>query len=123
LLEQAGLDSGQVTPWNAYPWYINRAPREVELRAGTTPLARLLSLLASVRVVLLLGREARRAWTIFSQAHPQLAADLPAVDTRHTSARRSSPRTPNGASDGVPSSSRRSRPSQRSFAAPQPCHG
>jgi hypothetical protein len=42
-------------------------------------------LLTSVRVVLLLGREARRSWTLFSNAHPDLAAELPTVDTRHTS--------------------------------------
>jgi hypothetical protein len=85
LLEGVGLDSSQITPWNAYPWYINRAPRDVELRVGTTVLARLMPLLGSVRVVLLLGQQARRSWTLFAHAHPELAAQIATVDTRHTS--------------------------------------
>ena len=30
----AGVDVSDVTPWNAYPWYINAAPRAAQLDAG-----------------------------------------------------------------------------------------
>lgn len=52
---EAGLDPSEVVPWNAYPWYINRAPSAVEMRQGTEPLKRVLGLLPELRVVLLLG--------------------------------------------------------------------
>lgn len=57
----AGIGAFDVTPWNAYPWYINRAPKAAELDAGVEPLLELLDLMPSPRVVLLQGRERRRA--------------------------------------------------------------
>ena len=34
LLDEAGISPAQMNPSNAYPWYINRAPRARELGAG-----------------------------------------------------------------------------------------
>lgn len=55
LLGDAGIPVGETLPWNTYPWYINRPPQAAELDAGVEPLARLLSLLPRLQVVVLLG--------------------------------------------------------------------
>ncbi|NIZ90027.1 uracil-DNA glycosylase [Kineosporiaceae bacterium B12] len=75
-----------ITPWNAYPWYINRAPTAAELTAGVTPLHRLLQLLPDLRVVLLQGRHAQRGWELAMRRYPDFLRDrpdLPVVPTFH----------------------------------------
>lgn len=87
FFEQAGLDPADVLPWNAYPWYINAAPNRAQLTAGLDPLRRLVELLPRLRVVLLLGRDARAAWQMFLTRHRGLVAEreLVALSTYHPS--------------------------------------
>jgi hypothetical protein len=56
LLADAGIAPARMTPWNAYPWYINRKPNAAELAAGLDPLRRLLGRLPHIRVVMLRRR-------------------------------------------------------------------
>jgi len=65
----AGIAPRDVTPWNAYPWYINRKPTAAERAAGVDPLARLIRLLPHLRVVLLQGRDAQAAWRRLEGEH------------------------------------------------------
>lgn len=83
LLERAGIDVADTMPWNAYPWYVNRAPTAVELRAGVSPLRRLLKALPAVEVVLLLGKHAERSWELLEAAHPEAAFRPRVLRTRH----------------------------------------
>ena len=53
LFDQYGISPRSVLPWNAYPWYINRAPRAVERDAGAVVLGELIDLMPRLRVVLL----------------------------------------------------------------------
>lgn len=69
LLEASGVAAAQVTPWNVYPWYINRAPTSAELDAGLPPLIHLLDAVRP-RIVLLLGRHADRAWARLAHRDP-----------------------------------------------------
>lgn len=62
LFEAAGIVPRQVLPWNAYPWYVNRAPSAAELDAGAQVIVELLELLPDLRVVLLQGRDAEAGW-------------------------------------------------------------
>ena len=82
-----GIEPSDITPWNAYPWYINRAPATAELRLGLDPLARLLDLLDQVGVVLLQGKDAQRSWRLFERRFPTLVKDrhLTVLPTYHPS--------------------------------------
>ena len=72
--------------WNAYPWYINRAPRAAELDAGVEPLRRLLALLPRLGVVMLHGGSARDSWRrLAGRRYPDLALRPEVVCTYHTS--------------------------------------
>ncbi|NEM90881.1 uracil-DNA glycosylase [Galbitalea soli] len=62
LFESAGIRPRQVLPWNAYPWYVNRAPSAAELEAGAEVIVELLELLPELRVILLQGRDAEAGW-------------------------------------------------------------
>jgi hypothetical protein len=62
LFEQFGIDPSDVLPWNAYPWYIDRAPRADELEIGAAVMVNLFDLLPELKVVLLQGNEAVAAW-------------------------------------------------------------
>jgi uracil-DNA glycosylase len=85
LLAEAGIAPVKMTPWNAYPWYINRAPKAAELEAGMNPLRRLLALLPRLRVVMLHGGEAQSQWQKFTKASPASAARYVVLPTYHTS--------------------------------------
>ena len=85
LLAEAGIDPVKMTPWNAYPWYINRPPNAAELEAGMNPLRRLLALLPRLRVVMLHGGDAQSQWRKFTQASPAIAARYVVLETYHTS--------------------------------------
>lgn len=62
LLEAAGIPAFELLPWNAYPWYINRAPKTAELDAGVATILHLLDLARDLTVVLLQGSDAGHAW-------------------------------------------------------------
>jgi hypothetical protein len=55
MLDEAAIAVSDILGWNAYPWYINRAPRAAELEVGVEPLRRLCGLLPELRVVMLHG--------------------------------------------------------------------
>lgn len=80
----AGIDPANLVPWNAYPWYINRAPTAAEREAGVEPLARLLDLLPQLRVILLQGRDAQDTWRRLVRRHPTVAeGTLTVISTFH----------------------------------------
>lgn len=87
LLEHAGLVAADLTPWNAYPWYINRSPKTTELEAGLPTILRMMELMPDVRVVLLQGSEAKRSWKMLNRHHSREIVDrqLVAVETYHPS--------------------------------------
>lgn len=70
---EAGIEALDTTPWNAYPWYINRKPNASEQQAGVDPLVRLLALLPDLRVVLLQGGDAQATWRRLERKHPEIA--------------------------------------------------
>lgn len=83
--DAAGIAPDDVIPWNAYPWYINRAPKASERQAGVDPLLRLLGLLPRLRVVLLQGRDAQDTWRRLAARHPEILQfkSLQIVSTYH----------------------------------------
>lgn len=87
LLEHADLLAADLTPWNAYPWYINRSPRTTELEAGLPTIVRMIEMMPDLRVVLLQGSDAQRSWRMLKRRHPRLIAErhLLAVETYHPS--------------------------------------
>ncbi len=85
LLDDADIPVGETLAWNAYPWYINRAPRAAELDAGAEPLRRLLGLLPRLRVVMLHGGSAQDGWKRLVGRHPGLESGLEVIPTYHTS--------------------------------------
>lgn len=74
FMTEAGIDPAEFIPWNAYPWFINAGPSTVQLRAGTEPLRRVIDLLPDLRVVLLQGGHARKAWQYFMREHGDMVA-------------------------------------------------
>jgi hypothetical protein len=84
LLADAGIAPAKMTPWNAYPWYINRKPTSTELTAGFRPLRRLLELLPHLRVVMLNGAEAQSLWRKLTAADPSTADAYFVVPTYQT---------------------------------------
>jgi hypothetical protein len=81
----AGIHARDVTPWNAYTWYINRAPNASERQAGVDPLLRLLALLPLLRVVLLQGLDAQDTWHRLARRHSEIVQreQFQIVDTYH----------------------------------------
>lgn len=72
LIAEAGVEIGEITPWNDYPWYINTKPTATQLKAGVEPLRRLVALLPQLTVVLLQGGEAQSVWKRLVKRHPEL---------------------------------------------------
>ncbi|MFJ7591314.1 uracil-DNA glycosylase [Streptomyces sp. NPDC097617] len=85
IFEGAGIAPCDVTPWNAYPWYINRSPKAAELQAGVEALNQLLELMPKTEVVLLQGNEAQDVWRRLLKTHPAVIGDrtLQVVSTYH----------------------------------------
>ena len=85
IFEDAGIAPRDVTPWNAYPWYINRSPNAAELQAGAEVLRQLLGLMPKGDVVLLQGNEAQDVWRRLLKTHPEAVRDrtLEVVSTYH----------------------------------------
>lgn len=83
----AGIEPSDVTPWNAYPWYINRAPTPNELGFGADALASLLEITPEVSVIMLQGVDAKKGWSVFRTRHRELIEDrkLSVVGTCHPS--------------------------------------
>ena len=64
LFAAAGIAQAEVLPWNAYPWYVNRALTAAERQAGISPLVELLDLAPNISVVLLQGNDAQDSWSV-----------------------------------------------------------
>lgn len=75
LFDQYAITARQVLPWNAYPWYVNRAPRAAEREQGAAVLADLIPLLPNLRVVLLQGNDAADTWRRVMKAHPTMTTE------------------------------------------------
>ncbi len=84
LLHEAGLSASDMTPWNAYPWYINRKPTAKEINAGIDPLRRLIAVLPRLQVVMLNGGDAQALWTKYTALHPGVARKYLVLPTYHT---------------------------------------
>lgn len=72
LMEHAGLLAADFLPWNAYPWYINRAPTRVELEEGAAALRGLIEILPKLEIVMLQGIHARDVWRMALEQDPGL---------------------------------------------------
>ena len=70
LFESVGIGPSDVTPWNAYPWYINAAPNAAQLDVGLDPLYRVLELMNQPAVLLLQGGHAQAAGRKFEMRWP-----------------------------------------------------
>ena len=57
----AGIAISDITPWNSYPWFIDRAPTGPEVRLGVPPLLAIARMMTNLQVVLLHGNEIGRA--------------------------------------------------------------
>jgi hypothetical protein len=87
FLREAGIDYGQVVPWNAYLWYINSDPTAGQLSAGVEPLRGLLGLMPLLRVVVLHGTAAAKGWKLFLREHHGMVErrGIAWLATHHTS--------------------------------------
>lgn len=86
LMEQAGLTPADFTPWNAYPWFIGRAPTAAEIREASSSLVGLIDLLPKLKVVMLQGGQAQAAWRIALEAQPDIRdRRLITLETYHPS--------------------------------------
>ncbi|WP_421874631.1 uracil-DNA glycosylase [Mycolicibacterium wolinskyi] len=85
LFEQHGISPRKVLPWNAYPWYVNRAPKAGELNAGAAVLLQLLDLVPTCCVVLLQGTHAVDVWHRMLKLSPTLPQErgIEAVESIH----------------------------------------
>lgn len=75
LLETVGLSPADLLPWNAYPWYINRAPKASELDAGVLTVLKLMDLAPNLELVLLQGSHAAHAWDRLVRLNPTIETD------------------------------------------------
>lgn len=87
LLTGAGLSPFDLLPWNAYPWYIDKAPTAAQLDAGVDTVLHLLDLAPRVTVVLLQGNDADHGWRRLLRRHPGIEREhgLTVVRTFHPS--------------------------------------
>lgn len=75
LVTRAGLSTSDLLPWNAYPWYINRAPNSAELDAGATTILELLQIASRIQVVMLQGKDAAHTWKRVLGQRPSIETD------------------------------------------------
>lgn len=73
-LRNTGIDQFSITPWNVSPWYSNTGVSEESLMRGAATVAQIISLMPALRVVLIQGTEALRAWEEY--VIPLHSADL-----------------------------------------------
>lgn len=84
LLRDAGIDrSSEYAAWNVVPWYVGdgtriRAVRNTDLEEAQPATEELLTLLSSVRVVVLFGKAAVRAWR-------RIGSSIDAIEAPHPS--------------------------------------
>lgn len=85
LFETVGVGPSDVTPWNAYPWYINAAPSGAQLNVGLDPLFRVLELMSRPAVLLLQGGHAQTTGRKFEKRWPGYldARGIKVVTTYH----------------------------------------
>lgn len=77
LNREAGIDRRLTVTWNIVPWYIGdgnkiRAAKRSDIEAGKTHLWTLLSMLADLRCIALIGRKAQRVEPVLRQRYPRL---------------------------------------------------
>lgn len=87
LLQEADLPWKVCVPWNAVPWYINRAGRAHELIEALPSLHRVRGLLPRLSEVALMGNSAQSAWRQYARHYPSDVADIEASPSCHTSVR------------------------------------
>ena len=69
-LREVGMDRGrEIVTWNAIPWYLGtgraiRAARSSDIEEAHQARVELVALLPQLRVVVLLGKAAQRAWSL-----------------------------------------------------------
>ena len=85
LFADSGINAGDVVPWNAYPWYINKAPTAAQLEDGVQPLLDIIALMPRLRVVMLHGGSAHDGWRRLARRSPATVAGLTVIETYHTS--------------------------------------
>ncbi|RAU92884.1 uracil-DNA glycosylase [Mycolicibacter senuensis] len=87
LFEAQGIPPSWVLPWNAYPWFIDRAPNAQEKKAGAKVLCELIDMVETLEVVLLQGGAAISVWRHVKKLRPSLDADrgLVIVESIHPS--------------------------------------
>lgn len=87
LLAAVGLSPFDLLPWNAYPWYINRAPTGEQLDAGVETILHLLDHLPRLQVILLQGGDAQKAWRRVLRRRPTIVRErsLSTIQTYHPS--------------------------------------
>lgn len=78
LNEEAGLPRARTVTWNVVPWYVGngtkiRAVNRADIKASELHLRDLLRLLPALRAVVLIGRKAQRAKSVFERFAPQCA--------------------------------------------------
>ena len=80
-----GITARDITPWNAYPWYINRQPTTAERETGVEPLLCIVELMPRLTVVLLQGGDAADTWRRLLRQRPEIVCErnLTVVDTYH----------------------------------------
>ena len=85
LFDEFGIPVRQVLPWNAYPWFIDRAPRAAEREEGARVLADLIGVLPDLLVVLLQGNDAVDTWRRVEKVRPDLVKErkLEVVESIH----------------------------------------
>jgi uracil-DNA glycosylase len=88
FLREAGIErSREVVTWNVIPWYVGdgdriRSVTTQDIHEAEPALVELLGLLPELRVVVLLGRQAERAWRVAG-----IDNDLPVLTAPHPSPR------------------------------------
>lgn len=87
LLAAVGIPPSRAMLWNAYPWYINKAPTPAQLRSGALVLTEVLRLMPKLRVVMLNGRDAQAMWEFARIQGAELPAGAKVISTFHTSRR------------------------------------
>lgn len=90
LLEEAGIDRpSDLVTWNVVPWYIGtnakiRAADVNDLAAGRRYVSELIGLLPNLRVVVLIGKKAAKAWAGLDPGLPAIEAPHPSPQNLNT---------------------------------------
>ena len=94
LYESAGISQTDTVPWNAYPWFIHdelagKGLDGTQISEGQRPLWKMIEMLRELRVVVLHGVDAQKAWAAIARAHGHdlWKRNVIALPTIHTSNR------------------------------------